>query len=102
MNPDFTITESGDRIRFRVRVTPRAARAGVGGIREGALLVRVTAPPADEAANVAVRRLLADLLRVPFTLVVIAAGRASRSKTVTAPAAAAAVLRSLADRPTGG
>ena len=98
----LTFTVSGDRIRFRVRVTPRAARASVGGIREGALLVRVTAAPADGAANVAVRRLLADALRVPRTTVVIEAGRTNRSKTVTVPASALAALRGLADRPTGG
>ena len=101
MRTDLAVATRGERLRFRVRVTPRAARAAIGGTREGALSVRVTAAPADGAANDAVRRLLADALRVPFTTVVIEAGRSSRSKTVTVPAAALAALRSLADRGPG-
>jgi len=59
---DLAVETRGDRLRFRVWVTPRAARAAVGGTREGVLGVRVTAAPAAGAANEAVRRLLADAL----------------------------------------
>jgi hypothetical protein len=42
-----------------VRVIPRARRDEVGGERAGRLLVRTTAAPVDDAANEAVRRLVA-------------------------------------------
>ena len=93
---DLAVTTAGDRLRFRVRVTTRAARAAIGGTREGALCVRVSAAPAEGAANEAVRRLVAGALGVPYTTVVIESGRASRTKIVTIPAVARAALRSVA------
>jgi hypothetical protein len=44
---------------------PRAGRDEVGGERQGALLVRLTAPPAENRANDALRKLLAERLRIP-------------------------------------
>ena len=47
-------TASG--VAFRVRVTPRASRDVVDGEFQGALKVRLTAPPVDDRANDALRR----------------------------------------------
>ena len=59
-----------------MRVTPRSSRDAIEGVDEaGELRVRVTAPPADGAANAAVARLLAKELGVPKGAVTIAAGR---------------------------
>ena len=63
-----------------VRLRPRASRAGVGGIREGALELRVTAPPVEGEANAAARELLADVLRVPRARVALHGGGKSRRK----------------------
>ncbi len=65
-----------------VRVIPRSSRAGVGGIRDGRLLVRVTAAPVDDAANEAVVRALAEALDVPRRAVRIAAGATSKNKAI--------------------
>jgi uncharacterized protein (TIGR00251 family) len=66
-----------------VRVTPRASREAVEGVdTDGVLHVRVTAPPADGAANAAVTRLLAKTLGVPKGAVSLASGEASRHKRV--------------------
>jgi uncharacterized protein len=86
------VRRAGDRIVFAVRVSPRSARTSVGGEREGALLVHVTAAPAEGAANDAVTRALARALDVAPSEVRIEHGATSRTKTVSAPARAAAAL----------
>lgn len=63
-----------------VRVTPRARREEIAGVRDGAVLVRTTAAPQDGRANTAVRRLLAKRLGVPQGSVVLVRGARSREK----------------------
>ena len=69
--------------RLTVRVTPRAGRNAVGGLDpEGHLRVRVTAAPAEGAANKAVVRLIARALAVPPSRVTIVSGASARIKTI--------------------
>jgi hypothetical protein len=63
-----------------VRVIPRARRNEVGGERSGRLVVRTTAAPVDDKANVAVCRQVAEYLGVPVRHVRIASGHHSRDK----------------------
>jgi uncharacterized protein YggU (UPF0235/DUF167 family) len=63
-----------------VRVTPRSARDEAVSWADGVLSVRVTAPPADGAANAAVARLLARALDLPGRDVVLIAGATARLK----------------------
>jgi uncharacterized protein YggU (UPF0235/DUF167 family) len=65
---------------FTVRATPRARRNALEGVRNGALLVAVTAVPEDGAANAAITALLAKLLRVPKSAIELRRGLASRDK----------------------
>ncbi|HEX5814161.1 MAG TPA: DUF167 domain-containing protein [Methylomirabilota bacterium] len=68
---------------LRVRVQPRASRAGIAGWRpDGALGVRVTAAPVDGAANAAVGALLAEALGVRVSAVEIVRGATGRDKYV--------------------
>jgi len=68
---------------LRVRVHPRASRAGIDGWRDdGALSVRVTAPPAEGRANAAVVALLAAALGVPPSAVRVIHGEHARDKLV--------------------
>ncbi|HET9264881.1 MAG TPA: DUF167 domain-containing protein [Vicinamibacterales bacterium] len=76
------ITESGDAVQFAVRVVPRAGRSGVAGIREGALVVRLAAPPVEGAANEALVAYLAELMGRPRRDVAILSGQKSRTKRV--------------------
>ena len=75
-------TESGDAIMFRVHVVARASRSCVVGEHDGALKVRVAAPPVEGAANEELVRLLARALKVPARDVEITGGRTSKLKTV--------------------
>ena len=45
------LRDTGDGVTLRVRVKPRASRDAIGGEREGALVVRLSAPPVEGAAN---------------------------------------------------
>ena len=61
---------------------PRARRAEVVGERAGAVLLRVTAPPVDGKANVAVCALVAERVGVPPSRVSVVRGAAGRDKTI--------------------
>lgn len=81
-------------LEFWVHVQPRAAQTTLVGIRDGALVVRISSPPVDDAANEALRRFLAGLLDVPSRSVTITAGARSRRKRVRVMGIRASVLRS--------
>ncbi len=81
------------RTRITVRLTPRASREEFAGERNGAILVRVTAPPVDGAANEALVRLLAKTMGVPRGAVTIISGETSRTKLVEVAGFDAATLR---------
>jgi uncharacterized protein (TIGR00251 family) len=78
---------------LRVRVQPRASSDAVVGWREGALRVRVTAPPVEGEANLAVVRLLARALRVAPSTVAVIRGERGRDKLVRVAGLGAAEIR---------
>ena len=91
--PAVLVRDGRSGARFDVRVAPRGSRTAISGVRDGALLVRVTAPPVDGAANDAVVRALAEAFGVaPRDLQVVAGWRARR-KTIEARGLDAAALR---------
>lgn len=67
---------------MEVKVTPRASRDEILGMRDGVLAVRVTAPPVDDAANRAVVKLIAKRAGVSRSRVRIARGTRGRVKRV--------------------
>ena len=74
-------------LRIAVRVTPRGGRDAVDGWMVDAagrplLKVRVSAPPADGAANAAVLKTLAEALGLPRSALSLAAGASARVKQV--------------------
>lgn len=99
--PPWSRTASG--LRLDVHLTPRARAEALGGLREAApgrpcLLARVTAPPAEGAANAALIALVAKAVGVPKSAVTLAAGGKSRLKSLDIagdPAALEAALRRL-------
>jgi uncharacterized protein (TIGR00251 family) len=71
---------SASSIVLRLHVQPGARKVGVTGLFGDALKVKVTAPPADGRANVAVVELVAGLLGVRTGQVQLVSGQSSRSK----------------------
>jgi uncharacterized protein len=69
--------------QIAVRLTPRAHREEIVGLREGVLLVRVTAPPVDGRANRALCRLVARRLAVAPSRVTVARGESAREKLLS-------------------
>jgi uncharacterized protein (TIGR00251 family) len=65
-----------------VRVSARASRDSIVGVRDGVVLIRVTAPPVEGQANAALCRLLAKRLGIGVRSVAVTGGARSRSKTV--------------------
>ena len=88
--PVFTATAAG--ASCRVRATPRAGRTAIAGVRDGMLLVKLAAAPADGAANDALVGLLSDVFGLPRRAIAIAAGDRSRNKRVEFRGASASAL----------
>jgi uncharacterized protein len=79
-------------VRFDVRVQPRASRNEFAGLQNGALRIRLTAPPVDGAANEALIRFIAAELGLPQRAVRIVSGFGSRNKVVEVAAEALPAL----------
>jgi uncharacterized protein len=65
-----------------VRLQPRARRDEIVGERDGAIVIRVTAPPVDGKANAALCRLIAKTAGVAPSRVEIVRGHTTRDKLV--------------------
>jgi hypothetical protein len=90
------ISDTRDGAVIAVRVIPRAGKSAIAGIRDGAVLVRLSAPPVDGAANAELIEVMAGALGVPKRAITITSGEASRRKTLLiAGVSAAAVLTKL-------
>jgi len=73
----------GDGVEIAVRASPRARRTEVAGpFGDRAIRIRIAAPPADGAANEALRSFLSTLFGVPAGDVSLIRGRGSREKVV--------------------
>ena len=76
------VTEHAGAVIFSVRVQPRAGSNAIAGEWQGALKVRLTAPPVDDKANAALCAFLAEQLNIPRSAVRILTGKRSRVKRV--------------------
>ncbi|MCI0525644.1 MAG: DUF167 domain-containing protein [Acidobacteria bacterium] len=76
------LTAKDDGISFAVRVQPRSSKSGVAGELDGALKIRLAAPPVDGEANEELIRLLAKLFGVPRQQITLISGQTSKNKLV--------------------
>ncbi|HEV7745604.1 MAG TPA: DUF167 domain-containing protein [Pyrinomonadaceae bacterium] len=89
-------SEENGVLTFRVRAVPRASRSEIIGEHDGALRVRVAAPPVDGAANEELIRLLASAFGVPRKAIEITAGQTAKLKKVRVAGGRPSVLNSRA------
>ena len=83
------LASSADGVSFAVRVVPRSSKSLVAGTRGDALLVRLTAPPIEGAANEALIALFSHLFNRPKRDIRIVSGQSSRDKRVAIAGASA-------------
>jgi uncharacterized protein (TIGR00251 family) len=76
------LSTHGARARLELSVVPNAKRTAVDGLHDGALRVRLAAPPVDGKANDALLRWLADELGVPRRSLELVRGMSARRKAV--------------------
>ena len=87
------IREENGTVDFSVRVTPRSSRSGIAGEHDGAVKVRLSAPPVDGAANEELIKLLSKKLGVPKSSVAIVSGETSKTKRLRIAGVTAAQLQ---------
>lgn len=81
MNPaDLQFRESAAGLEIRLHVQPRAKRSEISGVHNGALKVKVTAPPVDDAANRAIIEFFSTFLGISRSSLQIISGLKSRDK----------------------
>jgi uncharacterized protein len=78
---------------LRVRVTPRSKRNAIAGARDGAVLVRLTAPPVEGAANTALAQILAKALGIAPSAIELVRGATGRDKLVRVSGRTASEVR---------
>jgi len=78
----ISLKESKKGLTFDIQVIPHASRAEIAGEQDGALKMRVTAPPVEGAANEACIKLLASELGLKKSQMEISSGLKSRKKAV--------------------
>lgn len=76
------VSENDKGLVVRLHVQPRAKRCEVTGVHNGALKLKVTAPPVDDAANRAIIEFLSTLLGLSKSNLQILSGCKSREKTL--------------------
>jgi uncharacterized protein (TIGR00251 family) len=82
-------------LTFAVRVVLRASRSEIAGEHDGALRVRIAAPPVKGPANGELVRMLARIFKTPQNAIEIVSGVNSKRKVVQVRGGEAAMLEKL-------
>jgi uncharacterized protein len=91
------LSARGDGVLLRLSVVPNAKRTEVDGLHDGALRVRLAAPPVEGRANETLVAWLAKSLGVPRRDVELLRGEANRRKQVAIAVSFEVASRWLAD-----
>lgn len=89
------VTEKDDALIFTVRVMPRASKSEIIGEHDGALKIRLAAPPVNGAANEELIKTLARFFDVARRSVELISGATSKTKQVRIVGASAEKLKQI-------
>ncbi len=78
--PKLQINETQAGLTVRIHALPRAKFSEIAGLHNGALKVKITAPPVDDAANRAIIEFFSKLLGISRSSLKLLAGNKSREK----------------------
>ena len=76
------IRETKDGVLINLFVQPKSAKNEIIGPHNGALKIKITAPPTDGKANQEIIEVLSDMLDVPKRQIHLVKGDINRNKTV--------------------
>lgn len=76
------VEELPDGLKINVRVLPRASKNEIGEIVEGALRIKLTAPPVEGLANKQLVAFLSKEWKIPKSRIEILAGTKGRQKRI--------------------
>jgi uncharacterized protein len=93
------IRQTATGVELDVRVIPRARQTRIAGERDGALLVRVAAPPVDDAANNRLVDYFARLTSRPRSAIRLMSGARGRSKRLAIDGISVESMRELVRGP---
>ncbi|EHR73208.1 hypothetical protein BurJ1DRAFT_4417 [Burkholderiales bacterium JOSHI_001] len=97
-NPTWLRADGPAACVLDVSVVPGAKRSELAGLHDGALRIKLAAPPVDGKANAALEKLLAQWLDLPQRDVQLLRGQTSRRKTLRVQAAAETVQAAITAR----
>jgi uncharacterized protein (TIGR00251 family) len=80
MEANLQIRETEGGVDVPLHVQPRARRDEIAGVHNGALKLRLTAPPVDDAANNSIVAFFSSLLGLPRASFQLKSGFRSRNK----------------------
>ena len=78
----IAIKETTEGIIFTIAVLPKSSRNMIAGVRDGALKIKITAPPVDGAANKMCVAYLSKILKTPKSSLEIVSGATGRTKQI--------------------
>ena len=85
-------------IVLTLHIQPGAKKTGIAGLHGDALKIRLSAPPVDGKANVALVKFIAEKLGLPNAAVNLKSGHNSRRKVLEVSGAEASVVAGLASK----
>jgi len=78
----ISIRKTPEGLAFKVLVQPRSSKNMIAGLHDGALKIKLTAPPVDNAANKMCLKFLAKSIGIAKSNLEIIAGHHSRHKQI--------------------
>ncbi len=82
IDPSLPWSDQDEGSLLQVRVQPKASVTRIMGIESGRLRIKLMAPPVEGAANEALQRFLAKLLKIAPSRIRLVRGETSREKTL--------------------